>query len=196
METTTKQESVTELLQAVGISENYSNPSIAFLHTGDTRYARDLKINLRNVLQSDLITEKEAALLALSIATNDKNAPLQQYFRQLAAEKGATEAEIAESVSVASLLAANNVLYRFRHFTNKEKYNQLPARIKMNIMMNPVLGKELFELASLVVSAVNGCEKCVNAHENSLIEMGTREERIFESIRIASVIQSLSKIVY
>jgi lipoyl-dependent peroxiredoxin subunit D len=39
------------------------------------------------------------------------------------------------------------------------------TRIKMNIMMKPVTGKEFFELMSLTISAVNGCEMCVNAHE-------------------------------
>ena len=79
---------------------------------------------------------------------------------------------------------------------NKEKYNEIPARIKMNIMARPVTGKEFFELISLAVSAVNGCEMCVKSHEVSLIELGAKEERIFESVRLASVITSLGKIVY
>ena len=49
---------------------------------------------------------------------------------------------------------------------------------------------------SLAVSAVNGCEMCVKSHEHSLIELGSREERIFESIRLAGVITSLSKVVF
>jgi alkyl hydroperoxide reductase subunit D len=79
---------------------------------------------------------------------------------------------------------------------NKEKYNEIPARIKMNIMARPVVGKEFFELISLAVSAVNGCEMCVTSHEASLIELGSKEERIFESVRLAAVITSLSKVVY
>ena len=61
-------------------------------------------------------------------------------------------------------------------------------------MMKPVLGKELFELISLAVSAVNGCELCVNSHEASLIQLGSAEERIFDAVRIASVITSISKL--
>jgi alkyl hydroperoxide reductase subunit D len=80
-------------------------------------------------------------------------------------------AEIGEAVGCASLLASNNVFYRFRHFTQKEKYTQIPARIRMQLMMKPVTGKEFFELMSLAVSAVNGCEMCVNAHEDSLIKL-------------------------
>jgi alkyl hydroperoxide reductase subunit D len=61
----------------------------------------------------------------------------------------ATDAEIGEAVGCASLLASNNIFYRFRHFTQKEKYTQIPARIRMQLMMKPVTGKEFFELASL-----------------------------------------------
>jgi alkyl hydroperoxide reductase subunit D len=61
----------------------------------------------------------------------------------------------------------------------------------MNIMMNPVLGKELFELISLAVSAVNGCESCVNSHEESVRKLGASEARIFDAIRLASVVRGL-----
>ena len=67
----------------------------------------------------------------------------------------------------------------------------MPAGIKMNIMMNPVLGKELFELISLAVSAVNGCESCVNSHEESVRKFGSSENRIFDAIRLASVVRGL-----
>ena len=50
---------------------------------------------------------------------------------------------------------------------------QIPVRIRMQIMGKPVPGKEFFELLSLAVSAINGCEMCVNAHEDSLIKPGT-----------------------
>jgi alkyl hydroperoxide reductase subunit D len=129
------------------------------------------------------------------VAANNHSHHLQKGFELIATQAGASLEELAEAVAAASMLAANNVLYRFRHFTHKEKYQQLQARIRMNTMMKPVLGKELFELLSLAVSAVNGCELCVNAHEHSLIEMGTSEERIWEAIRIASIVTSAGKLV-
>jgi alkyl hydroperoxide reductase subunit D len=70
------------------------------------------------------------------------------------------------------------------------------AGLRMNIMLNPVLGKEFFELVSLCVSAVNGCEQCVKSHEASLISLGTSEARVFEAIKLSSVISSLGKVIY
>ncbi|RZM18976.1 MAG: T9SS type B sorting domain-containing protein [Pedobacter sp.] len=57
-------------------------------------------------------------------------------------------------------------------------------------------GKEFFELLSLAVSAVNGCEMCVNAHEDSLIKLGTTEERIFDAVRIASLVTATGKVIF
>ena len=119
-----------------------------------------------------------------------------KFYTNYSIQNGATEEEIAEAVGCASLLASNNIFYRFRHFTQKEKYGQIPARIRMQIMVKPVTGKEFFELLSLAVSAVNGCEMCVNAHEDSLIKLGATEERIFDAVRIASLVTATGKIIY
>jgi len=188
-------DTTSELLELLQLGQDYRNSGLELLEKGESRYISDLKVNLKNALNAEHLSEKEAALLALSIAANNKNQALVRYFAGLAAEQGAEDAEVAEAVACASLLASNNVLYRFRHFAQKEKYNQLPARIKMNIMMRPVTGKEFFELMSLAVSAVNGCEMCVKAHEDSVLKLESTEERIFEAIRIASVVSSLDRVI-
>lgn len=187
-------ETIQELLQNIGLESN-SNLALTILENTDSRYIRDLKVNVSNVLKSNHLTEKETALLSISIAANAKNDILLSGFSKVAKTNEATEEEIAEAIACASLLASNNIFYRFRHFLNKDSYNKMPGKIKMNIMMKPVLGKEFFELMSLAVSTVNGCEMCVNAHENSLRELESSEDRIWDAVRIASVITSLDKIV-
>ncbi len=189
-------EIIQELLTTLGLDNNYRTESLSLLENGESRYLRDLKLNFTSTLTSEHLSTKECALLGLSTAVNNNNQPLTQFFIRYAGEQGADAAEIAEAVGCASLLASNNVFYRFRHFTQKEKYTQIPARIRMQLMMKPVTGKEFFELMSLAISAVNGCEMCVNAHEDSLIKLGTTEERIFDAVRLASLVTSAGKIVY
>ena len=189
-------EIITELLQVLGIDTAYRTNSLTLLEKGESRYLRDLKLNFTSTLTSEQLSTKECALLGLSTAVNNNNDPLTTYFTKYAEEHGATAAEIGEAVGCASLLASNNVFYRFRHFTQKEKYTQIPARIRMQLMMKPVTGKEFFELMSLAISAVNGCEMCVNAHEDSLIKLGTTEERVFDAVRIASLVTATGKVVY
>ncbi|TAE37066.1 MAG: alkylhydroperoxidase [Sphingobacteriales bacterium] len=188
-------ETTAELLEIFGLTE-IKNPALDIINQTEFKYLRDLKLNFNSTLTSEYISEKECGLLGLSVATNNQNAVLINFYKAYALKFEASEDELAEAVSCASLLASNNIFYRFRHFTQKEKYTQIPARIRMQIMMKPVTSKEFFELISLAISAVNGCEMCVNAHEDSLIKLGCKEERIFDAVRIASLVTSVGKIIY
>ncbi|WP_428327390.1 carboxymuconolactone decarboxylase family protein [Mucilaginibacter sp.] len=189
-------EIINEILQSIGVDTAYRTESLTLLEKGESRYLRDMKLNFTSTLTSEHLSTKECALLGLSTAINNNNVVLTKYFTAYAEAHGATAADIAEAAGCASLLASNNVFYRFRHFTQKEKYTQIPARIRMQLMMKPVTGKEFFELMSLAISAVNGCEMCVNAHEDSLIKLGTTEERVFDAVRIASLVTATGKIIF
>lgn len=189
-------EVIHEILGSIGADTNFRTSSLDLLEEGNSRYLRDLKLNFNSTLTSEHLTAKEIALLGISLSVNERNKTLLGFFKEFAKENEATAEEIAEAAACASLLASNNVFYRFRHFTQKEKYSQIPARVRMQIMMKPVTGKEFFELMSLAISAVNGCEMCVNSHEDSLIKLGTTEERIFDAVRIASIITATGKIIF
>src|SRR5688572_16954558 len=145
-ETITYSETAQEFLDFIKVGKDYRSDALDFLEEGKSRYVADLKLNFKNSFESDHLSKREIALLGVALSVNAGNGILKQFFKDTAASEGATEAEISEAVACASLLSANNVLYRFRHFVDKEKYNEIPARIKMNIMMKPVGGKEFFEL--------------------------------------------------
>ena len=185
-------DTVNELLEVLGLEDGnteYRNAEMA-----SPKYLRDLKLNLKGTLKSEHLSQKEISLLALALSVNAEKDLLTDSFSQKSFQAGANQEEIGEVISCASLMAANNVFYRFRHFMQEEKYNNLPARFRMNIMMNPVNGKEFFELISLAISAVNGCEMCVRSHEASLRQLGTSQERIFDVVRLASVFESTAKL--
>lgn len=184
-------ETFDRLLESVKVTDYTPSANAQALIDVEARYLKDLKINVGNVISNtQYLTAKEAALLALATAINEKADVLKKAFTTLAKENGATPEELAEVVAATSLMNANNVFYRFRHFVNKESYNSMPAGIKMSIMMNPVLGKEFFELLSLAVSSLNGCEMCVNSHEESVRAAGGTEQRIFEAVRLVAIIRS------
>lgn len=179
------------LLKEVGISEDFTSPVLDAI-ADKSRYIKDLKINVSNFLNTKHLTRKEALLIALAVATNDKTVVLRDSLKNMVVQEGASEEEIAEIYAAVSLLNVNNVFYRFRHFTGNEYYSNTPAAIKMSVMMNPVLGKEFFELVSLVVSALNGCELCVNSHDESVKKHGAAEERVYEAIRLGAVFRGLT----
>lgn len=184
------------IFENLGIADGHTSPSLEKLSATDSRYLRDLKLNVSTVLKSKNLTPKEASLLALATAVNDKNETLINAFDAKCRELEATDEEISETHACASLLSLNNVFYRFRHFMHgNEYYNNTPAGVRMSVMMNPVLGKEFFELMSLAISALNGCEQCVTSHEHSVRGLGASEARIYDAVRIVSVIRSLCVVV-
>ncbi|MBS1667653.1 MAG: carboxymuconolactone decarboxylase family protein [Bacteroidetes bacterium] len=185
-------ETFNNLLEDLQIQDYVPSSNVEALLNVEARYIKDLKINVGNALNNTQhLSKKEALLIALAVAVNEKFDLLKLSFATKAREEGATDAEIAETIACTSLLNVNNVFYRFRHFMKKDFYNNQPAGIKMSIMMNPVLGKEFFELLSLTVSALNGCEMCVNSHEQSVLHQGSSESRVFEAVKTASIIKGL-----
>lgn len=185
-------ETIQNLFADLNIPADYKSDSLEKLAAVDSRYVKDLKLNVGAVLKSTNINKKEAFLLALSVASNEKSTVLINAFETSARNEGASDAEIAEIHACTSLMNTNNIFYRFRHYLPQNQYyNNTPAGLRMSIMMSPVLGKELFELTSLVVSALNGCELCVTSHEASVKQHGASEARIYDAIRLGAVIKSL-----
>jgi alkyl hydroperoxide reductase subunit D len=189
---TTNNDTAIQLLQTVGITDTNLPVNLQTLATTDARYLKDLKLNVTNSLGAATLTKKEAYLIGVAVAVNEKQAVLQAAFEKLAQQEGANDKEIAEAISCTSLMNANNVFYRFRHFVNKEFYTATPAGIRMSIMANPVLGKEFFELLSLVISALNGCEMCVTSHEEAVVKHGTEQQRVLDAVRLGAVLRSLA----
>jgi len=185
-------ETFNNLLNDLQIADYSPSANAQQLLQVESKYIKDLKINVSNVLNNtQYLNKKEALLLAFAVAVNEKFDLLKDTLRIQAQEAGATDAELAEVIACTSLMNANNIFYRFRHFVKKDFYTNQPAGIKMGIMMNPVLGKEFFELVSLVISSINGCEMCITSHEQSILQHGGSESRIFEGVKLGAIIKSL-----
>jgi alkyl hydroperoxide reductase subunit D len=185
-------ETFVNLLAELQLKDYVPSANAQALLQVDARYVKDLKINVGNVLNNNQhLTRKDAVLLALAVAINEKFDLLKDSLTGIARKEGATDAELAEIVACTSLMNTNNIFYRFRHFVKKDFYSNQPAGIKMSIMASPVLGKEFFELLSLVISSINGCELCVTSHEQSVLQHGSSESRVFEAIRLGAVIKGL-----
>ncbi len=192
MDTVNTNETILGLLQDLGLDATYSSPSLTALDAVTSKYLKDLKLNVSGSLNSRNLVRKEAMLIALAVAVNEKHGALIAAFERMAAKEGATPEEIGEAHMCASIMGLNNIFYRFKHYMHDvELYNKQPAGLRMSAMMLPTMGKAAFELISLVLSAVNGCERCVGAHEHSVKQHNVTEIQIFDSIRLGSVIKSL-----
>jgi len=154
-------------------------------------YAKDLKLNLGSLLTDTVLTEQQrwGALLATALAA--RNPKLIEAISTEAAAHLTPEA-VAAAKSAASIMAMNNIYYRFTHLASDRDYATMPARLRMNVIANPGVEKLDFELWSLAVSAVNGCGRCIEAHEDVLLKAGMSKEAIQDAIRIAAIVFSVS----
>lgn len=105
-----------------------------------------------------------------------------------AAGAAAGPAVVEDARAAAALMAMNNVYYRFRHMVGKPVYGEKPAGLRMNRLMQPATNRTDFELMALAVSAINGCEMCVRAHEKTVTEGGLTPDHVNDAVRIAATV--------
>lgn len=155
-------------------------------------YAKDIKLNLGNVLNetgAPGLNQKQIISIALASAYATRNAELISAAIQWANEHLSKE-EVDAAKSAVTIMAMNNIYYRFTHSMEDPAYQAMPANLRMNVMVNPGTDKVSFELSCLAVSAINGCVKCMNAHAMQLEKAGTSKQGIQSAVRMASVLQA------
>ena len=151
--------------------------------------AKDIKLNLQSVLQGGTLSTAQRFGVAIASAVASRSPALRDaLIADARAEVGA--AVIDDALAAASLMAMNNVYYRFRHLIGKPSYGEKPARLRMNRLVKPATNKIDFELISLAVSAINGCETCMLAHEKVVLEGGLTEDQVHDAVRVAATIHA------
>lgn len=155
-------------------------------------YAKDLRLNLDSVLSeggAPGLDAKQIALVALASAIAARYAPLTAAVEEFASEHADTE-ELDGARAAAAVMGMNNVYYRFTHSVDDEEYLSLRTSLRMNVMARPGCDKTAFELASLAVSAINGCSACMNSHEKVLRGHGLGAQAVQSAVRIAAVVHA------
>jgi alkyl hydroperoxide reductase subunit D len=151
--------------------------------------ARDIKLNLQSVMQQSTLSAEQRWGVAIASAIAARNPRLREAILSDARAQ-ASPAVVEDAMAAAALMAMNNVYYRFRHFIGKPRYSEKPARLRMNHMLKPAGSKADFELFSLAVSAINGCETCVQAHERVVLAGGLTEDQVHDAVRIAATVHA------
>src|SRR3954464_12242777 len=156
-------------------------------------YAKDIRLNLGSILSDQLMGQDLKLGLLLACAHGSGYRPL-----VLAAEaevQGKLPYQYADAGrGAAAVMAMNNVYYRFVHLTSNPEYGTMPARLRMNVIGNPGIEKDDFELFSLAVSAMNGCGMCIDSHERVLQQHGVKAETIQAAARIAAVVKAVATV--
>ena len=157
-------------------------------------YAKDLKLNLDSVLSdagSPGIDGKQIRAIALASAIASRYRPFAAAIEAFAAEQLSAE-EINGARAAAAIMAMNNIYYRATHLIENEEYGQLRAGLRMNVMANSGLDKVTFELASLAVSAINGCGMCMASHERTLRKHEVSAQGVQSALKIGAVVHAVA----
>jgi alkyl hydroperoxide reductase subunit D len=157
-------------------------------------YARDLKLNLQNVLKQGELTEQQTWGTAVASAIAAREPRLLRAVVAEALQRLSPEA-MGGAKAAAAVMGMNNIYYRFQHLSGNEKYSQIPARLRMQVIRAHGADPVDFELWCTAVSAINGCGNCVQSHEKVLREKGVTEETILAAIRIGSVISGSAAVL-
>jgi len=152
-------------------------------------FAKDIQLNLSSVLQGGALDDTQRWTVAVACAIAARNPALRDAVQSDAATK-IGDGALDDARAAAALMGMNNVYYRFRHMVDKESYGAKPARLRMNRIVQPKTDKVTFELVCLAVSAINGCEVCIQSHERAVIEGGLTEDHVHDAVRIAATMRA------
>ena len=168
--------------------------SLSDLRNALPDYAKDLKLNLDSVLSdagSPGLDGKQIRVIALACAIASRHAPLTAAIEAFAAEQLSPE-EIGGAKAAAAIMAMNNIYYRATHLIHNDEYGTLRAGLRMNVMASPGVDKVTFELASLAVSAINGCGACMDSHERTVRKHEVTAQGVQSALKIAAVVHAVA----
>lgn len=160
------------------------------LQDRNTAVVRDLKLNLKRVLEESALDPLESLPSLLAAATSTGQASLAAFAREELVAREVPPEQIQEAAESAAIVGMLNMYYRFRHMVAKPD-DYATAGLRMTSLAKPALGKERFEMASLVVSVLNGCETCIKAHEKVLRDGGVSADKVHDLVRLAATVKGL-----
>ncbi|MEH6380943.1 MAG: carboxymuconolactone decarboxylase family protein, partial [Dietzia cercidiphylli] len=130
--------------------------TIENLKSGLPEFAKDLKLNLGSLARSTELSPQQLWGTFLATAAATRSETVLSEIADEAREHLSDEAFNA-ALGAASIMAMNNVAYRAKEFLGDD-YAQVRMGLRMNIIANPGVEKADFELWSMAVSTINGCE--------------------------------------
>ncbi len=158
-------------------------------------YGRDIRLNVESLLQNGGaagLTDSQLWAISLACSYALKNKDITESIVH-AGEASLSPELIVAAKSAATIMAMNNIYYRFLHLSDDKEFSKMPARLRMNVIGKPGIDKVDFELMCLAVSAISGCGMCINAHIAEVRKANISNDGIQSAIKIASVLNAVSQ---
>lgn len=161
-------------------------------------YAKDIRLNLSNLfgnISQSGLSEAQFFGVALAVGYSLKHVDL------LAAIKESIAKPLLEVIDVpaktaATLMAMNNIYYRFVHLSEDAEFKTMPANLRMAGLRAHGIPQVDFELYALSVSAINGCGMCISTHVEELLKEGMTRVSIQSAIRLAATLHATEQALF
>jgi alkyl hydroperoxide reductase subunit D len=166
--------------------------SIDTLRQAMPAYAKDISLNLSSLMNETILTDQQkwGCFIASAYAVGAR-----AVIRALEYGCPLTPEALTAAKAAAAIMGMNNIYYRALHLMHNREYATLPAKLRMNVIANPGVDKNDFELWCTAVSAINGCGMCLDSHEEELRKRAVPSQAIQTALRIAAVVNAASRIV-
>lgn len=164
-------------------------------------YAKDTKLNLDAVINRSTLDPVVAEACALAALVATGNTKLLGWFLDNTNLniKTDTQDNVKErdaALAAASIMASTNVWYTYIKMVNDPSMAGLGAGLRMNVIASHGgTSKINFEAYALSASIVGKCHDCVVSHYATLKKEGMTVENLRDIGRIASVVNSVAKIL-
>ena len=158
-------------------------------------FAKDIRLNLSSVLKEDPssgLTPKQIYGVALASAYATRH---QDVITAVTADAVAVLSleEITAAKSAATVMAMNNIYYRFVHLAHDPEFSKMPVGLRMSAIASHGINKVDFELYALTVSALNGCGLCIESHAKTVEHGGISKQGIQHAVKIAAVLNAAAQ---
>lgn len=157
--------------------------------------AEDLRESLARAFDPAIcpLDTKQAAGVALAAAYAVKDQRIAAaVFADVSAALGPDD--LARVRSAVTLMAMNNVYFRFTDLVDDPEYRKMPSKLRMSALQKYAADAD-WELYALAVSVVNGCAYCIGAHA-AKIAAASSKGAVQAVARIAAVVHAAAQAAF
>jgi alkyl hydroperoxide reductase subunit D len=156
-------------------------------------YAKDVRLNLGNVLTRSSLDAPQALGAALAAAYAARCRPLVDAIR---GSGQLPESEVTGVLAAAALMGMNTVWYPYVAMAEDQELKAQRAELRMTVYgTHGGIDKQRFELYALAASIVGKCHYCVAAHYNLLKDGGMSVVQLRDVGRIAAVVAAAANVL-
>jgi alkyl hydroperoxide reductase subunit D len=135
--------------------------------------------------------QREALALATSAANNCKSCV--RSHAHACQEAGWSEGQVAEILAVTATAAMYNVFYKFQHGVSDDGLAKTKPMLRAHTWHKTSLDATLTELIAILVSVINSCDYCIDAHTHKALNAGVTREQIQEAMRLSATMTAFNQ---